>query len=172
MPDIYYRLKDFKSRATQSPVVIVGNNQEAVSAALSLANKFQHIYLCNSELTLHCDNIDALAIHNAKNIAYLPNCTILNCNKDTKNKLKEIQLDTYETLSCKAILYFGEQIPNTSFITSQLLKLTTDKHIEVTETYQAIDFPEIYAVGSCCNKTNYNGSGKLAANNILKLLED
>ena len=77
--------------------------------ALSLAKKFKYVYLGTKSLDLPFGAKLNKKIENTLNILHLPNCNIVACKNDKAGNLAEVQLDTYSTIKCNALvmsLYF------------------------------------------------------------------
>lgn len=164
---ICYKVSDINTKSKTSPIALVGNNDFIADAALALSKKYNYIYICNNDKTLHCEARKALDIHNTKNIVVLPLCNIVSCKNNAEGKLYEITLDTYETIRCSYILASnGYRSTITEWFNKSFLKLTDTGLIKVDDNYEVIGFPSLYAIGTCADHSAGN-CAEIAAEHIL-----
>ena len=70
--NICYKALDIPGRYKDQPVVIYGNNKEAVTYALDLSRRFGYVYLCTREFDLDCDQRLIAKVNDKANIVHLP----------------------------------------------------------------------------------------------------
>lgn len=165
--NIRYNLNGLITSKT-SPAVVVGNDNLAATYALTLAKKFKYVYLCSNTLELTCDSKYIKKLENTANIAYLPNCNVIACKNDKEGRLVEVQLDTYSSIKCTALIMSLGRLPDNSGLAKQMLKVDEAGYIITKEFNQTTVVPKIYAIGTC---TKASPKTRLAAviNNIIEL---
>jgi thioredoxin reductase len=146
--NIHYNLLNIKTSKT-TPVVVAGNNNLAVSYALALAKKFKYVYLCSNSVELDCDAKYIKKLENVANIVHLPNCNVLSCKNDKDGKLVEIQLDTYSSIRCSALVMSLGRIPDNPGLSKRMIEVDPNGYVITKEFNVTTIIPNIYAIGSC-----------------------
>lgn len=157
-----YKLSDLNIRSKITPIVIVGNNDEAAKGALTLAETHKYIYMCLRESELQCSDELKEKIMNKNNILVLPLSSVVACKHNKQNKLQEVKLSTYSVLKCGFIIAFTERSPELPRLANNMLTIDINGAIKVNKNNETEIIPNIYAIGSCASKTNINYS-RLAA---------
>lgn len=146
--NIRYNLLDVKASKT-APVVVAGNNNLAVSYALALSKKFKYVYLCSNSLELDCDTKYIKKLENVANIVHLPNCNVIGCKNDKNGSLAEVQLDTYSSIRCSALIMSLGRVPDSSGLSKRMIETDANGYI-VTKGFNVTTVvPSIYAIGTC-----------------------
>ena len=132
-----------------SPVVVVGNDTLAVTYAIALAKKFKYVYLCSSSVELSCEARYLKKLENIANIVHLPNCNVIGCKNDKNGNLTEVQLDTYSSIRCTALVMSLGRIPDNSGLSKRMIETDINGYI-VTKGFNVTTIvPTIYAIGTC-----------------------
>lgn len=146
--NIRYNLLDIKA-SKNSPAVVVGNNTLAVNYALTLAKKFKYVYLCSSSVELACEARYLKKLENTANIVHLPNCNVIGCKNDKNGNLTEVQLDTYSSIRCTALVMSLGRIPDNSGLSKRMIETDVNGYV-VTKGFNVTTIvPTIYAIGTC-----------------------
>lgn len=154
--NIKYNLADLKASKT-APAVVVGNDSLAVTYALALAKKFKYVYLCSNTMELECDSKYIKKLENVANIVHLPNCNIISCKNDKDGNLSEVQLDTYSSVRCAALVMSLGRVPDNCGLSKCMIETDTDGYIITKKFNVTTIVPSIYAIGSCTK----NGTTRL-----------
>lgn len=165
-PNIKYNLNNMKYNKA-APAVVFGKDNTAATYAISLAKKFKYIYLCFDSLDLKCDSKYLKKIENIANIVCLPNCNIIACKNDKDGNLAEIQLDTYSSIRCSALVMSLGRIPEKVCIDKRMLKTDAEGFIIVKENNETTEIPNIFAIGTC-TKNHTKAKITAVANTIIK----
>jgi thioredoxin reductase len=129
--------------------VVAGNNNLAVTYALTLSKKFKYVYLCSSTIELECDAKYLKKLENTANIVHLPGCNVVGCKNDHEGKLTEVQLDTYSSIRCSALVMSLGRTPDSSGLSKRMIETDADGYI-VTKSFNTTTIvPSIYAIGAC-----------------------
>jgi thioredoxin reductase len=146
--NIHYNLLNIKASKT-TPVVVAGNDNLAASYALALAKKFKYVYLCSNSVELNCDAKCIKKLENVANIVHLPNCNVLGCKNDKDGKLVEVQLDTYSSIRCSALVMSLGRIPDNPGLSKRMIEVDSNGYV-ITKGFNVTTIvPNIYAVGTC-----------------------
>lgn len=146
--NIRYNLLDIKA-SKNAPAVVAGNNNLAVQYALALAKKFKYVYLCSNSIELDCDTKHLKKLENVANIVHLPNCNIIGCKNDKNGNLAEVQLDTYSSIRCVALVMSLGRIPDSSGLSKRMIETDANGYIITKEFNVTTIVPNIYAIGTC-----------------------
>ena len=146
--NIRYNLNDLKTSKT-NPAVVVGNNTLAATYALSMAKKFKYVYLCSNTVELECESKYLKKLENTANIVHLPNCNVISCKNDKDGNLTEVQLDTYSTIRCSALVMSLGRVPDNSGLSKRMIDTDSEGYIVTKEFNQTTIIPNIYAIGTC-----------------------
>jgi thioredoxin reductase len=164
--NIQYNLNNIKYNKA-APVVVFGKDNTAATYAISLSKKFKYVYLCSDSLELECDNKYLKKIENIANIVCLPNCNIIACKNDKEGNLVEVQLDTYSSIRCNALVMSLGRMPEKVCIDKRMLKTDSDGFIIVKENNETTEIPNIFAIGTC-TKNPTKAKITAVANTIIK----
>lgn len=146
--NIRYNLLDIKA-SKNSPAVVAGNDALAVTYALTLAKKFKYVYLCSSSVELACEARYLKKLENTANIVHLPNCNVIGCKNDKNGNLTEVQLDTYSSIRCTALVMSLGRLPDNSGLSKRMIETDVNGYI-VTKGFNVTTIvPTIYAIGTC-----------------------
>mgnify|MGYP003293980916 CR=1 FL=1 len=156
--NIRYNLLNIKASKT-TPVVVAGNNNLAASYALTLAKKFKYVYLCSNSVELDCDAKYIKKLENVANIVHLPNCNVLGCKNDKDGKLVEVQLDTYSSIRCSALIMSLGRMPDNSGLSNRMISVDSEGYIVTKEFNTTTIVPKIYAIGTCTRGGTKNRLG-------------
>ena len=151
--NIKYDIKDIKASKT-TPAVVYGDDEYAAKYALSLAKKFKYVYLGTKSLDLPFGARLNKKIDNTANILHLPNCNIVSCKNDKAGNLAEIQLDTYSTIKCTALVMSLGRKPASAGIDKRMIKLDSDGYIVTKEFSETTEIPNIFAIGGCTKNSS------------------
>lgn len=154
-PNIRYNLTDVKA-AKNSPAVVVGNNNLAVTYALSMAKKFKYVYLCSSTVELECDNKYIKKLENVANIVHLPNCNVIGCKNDKDGNLVEVLLDTYSSIRCSTLVMSLGRTPDNPGLSKRMIETDSNGYIITKEFNATTVVPKIYAIGTCTKSSTKN----------------
>jgi thioredoxin reductase len=154
-PNIRYNLTDVKA-AKNSPAVVVGNNNLAVTYALSMAKKFKYVYLCSSTVELECDNKYIKKLENVVNIVHLPNCNVIGCKNDKDGNLVEVLLDTYSSIRCSTLVMSLGRTPDSPGLSKRMIETDSNGYIVTKELNATTVVPKIYAIGTCTKSSTKN----------------
>jgi thioredoxin reductase len=154
-PNIRYNLTDVKA-AKNSPAVVVGNNNLAVTYALSMAKKFKYVYLCSSTVELECDNKYIKKLENVANIVHLPNCNVIGCKNDKDGNLVEVLLDTYSSIRCSTLVMSLGRTPDSPGLSKRMVETDSNGYIVTKEFNATTVVPKIYAIGTCTKSSTKN----------------
>jgi thioredoxin reductase len=132
-----------------SPAVVFGNDDLAASYAIALSKKFKYVYLCTNILELSCSSKYIKKIENIANIVHLPNCNIIGCKNDKEGKLVEVQLDTYSSIRCTALIMSLGRTPDNPGLSKRMIETDSEGYIKIHPTNETTIIPTIYAIGSC-----------------------
>lgn len=156
-----YKLADISIRSKITPIVVVGNNDDAAKGALTLAETHKYIYMCLKESELKCSDELKEKIENKDNILVLPLSYIIACKHNKQNKLQEVKLNTYSILKCGFIVAFTDRLPEIPRLANNMLTCDLTGAIKVNKNNETEIIPNIFAIGGCASKTSINYS-KLA----------
>jgi thioredoxin reductase len=156
--NIKYNLTDIKAAKT-SPAVVVGNNNLAVTYALALSKKFKYVYLCSSTVDLDCEAKYRKKLENTANIVHLPNCNVISCKNDKDGNLAEVQLDTYSSIRCSALIMSLGRMPDNSGLSNRMISVDSEGYIRTKEFNTTTIVPKIYAIGTCTRGGTKNRLG-------------
>lgn len=146
--NIRYNLLDIKA-SKNSPVVVAGNDTLAVTYALTLSKKFKYVYLCSNSIELACEARYLKKLENTANIVHLPNCNVIGCKNDKNGNLAEVQLDTYSSIRCTALVMSLGRTPDNSGLSKRMIETDVNGYI-VTKGFNVTTIvPTIYAIGAC-----------------------
>lgn len=146
--NIRYNLLDIKA-SKNSPVVVAGNNTLAVTYALALSKKFKYVYLCSNSIELDCEARYLKKLENTANIVHLPNCNVVGCKNDKNGNLAEVQLDTYSSIRCTALVMSLGRTPDNPGLSKRMIETDVNGYI-VTKGFNVTTIvPTIYAIGAC-----------------------
>ena len=146
--NIRYNLLDIKV-SKNSPVVVAGNDTLAVTYALTLSKKFKYVYLCSNSIELACEARYLKKLENTANIVHLPNCNVIGCKNDKNGNLAEVQLDTYSSIRCTALVMSLGRTPDNSGLSKRMIETDVNGYI-VTKGFNVTTIvPTIYAIGAC-----------------------
>ena len=154
-PNIRYNLTGLTASKT-APAVVVGNNNLAVTYALSMAKKFKYVYLCSNTVELDCDAKYIKKLENVANIVHLPNCNIIGCKNDKEGNLMEVQLDTYSSIRCSTLVMSLGRIPDSPGISKRMIETDSNGYIITKEFNTTTVVPKIYAIGTCTKSSTKN----------------
>jgi thioredoxin reductase len=146
--NIKYNLTDIKA-SKSAPAVVVGNDNLAVSHALTMAKKFKYVYLCSGTMELECDSKYLKKLENVANIVHLPNCNVIGCKNDQDGNLAEVQLDTYSSVRCVAIVMSLGRVPDNCGLAKRMIEVDTDGYIITKKFNMTTLVSNIYAIGTC-----------------------
>ena len=153
--NIRYNLTDLKA-SKSTPAVVVGNDNLAVNYALSMSKKFKYVYLCSSTVELECDNKYLKKLENVANIVHLPNCNVIGCKNDKDGNLVEVQLDTYSSIRCSAVVMSLGRMPDNSGLSKRMIETDPDGYILTKGFNTTTIVPKIYAIGTCTRSAPKN----------------
>lgn len=153
--NIKYNLNDLKT-SKLTPAVVVGNNTLAAKYALAISKKFKYVYLCSNTLELECEAKYIKKIENTANIVHLPNCNVIGCRNDKDGSLAEIQLDTYSSIRCTALIMSLGRIPDNSGLSKRMIEIDKEGYIITKEFNTTTIVPKIYAIGTCTRSSTKN----------------
>lgn len=146
--NIKYNLNDLKASKT-SPAVVVGNDTLAVKYTLALAKKFKYVYLCSNTLNLDCEKRYIKKLEDTANIVHLPNCNIVSCKNSKDGSLAEVQLDTYSSIKCVALVMSLGRTPENTGFSKRILEVDDEGYIITKEFNETTIIPNVYAIGTC-----------------------
>lgn len=149
---VYYNVKDMKSRAKVSPIVVLGNNDKAARSAIELSKKFRHVYMCIKESELNCPAALKDSIAQLDNITILPFCSVSKLVNDKNGNLLKVQLDTLDEIDCKYLFCSLGQVPDIGGINRNMITLDKDGYIKINDDFETEIVPGVYAVGRCVAK--------------------
>ena len=156
--NIRYNLAGLKA-SKSTPAVVVGNDNLAVNYALTLSKKFKYVYLCSNTVELQCDSKYLKKLENIANIVHLPNCNIIGCKNDKDGNLTEVQLDTYSSIRCTALVMSLGRAPDNSGLSKRMIE-TDEKGYIITKGFNTTTIvPRIYAIGTCTRSSTKNRLG-------------
>jgi thioredoxin reductase len=121
----------------------------AVKYALALAKKFKYVYLCSNTLTLECDKKQLKKLEDTANIVHLPNCNVIGCKNGKDGSLIEVQLDTYSSIKCTALIMALGRIPDNSGFSNRMIEVDSEGYIVTKEFNETTIVPNVYAIGTC-----------------------
>lgn len=150
--NIRYDLLDLKT-SKLSPVVVAGNDTLAVQYALTLSKKFKYVYLCSNTLNLECDKKYINKLESTANIVHLPNCNIISCKNNKEGDLVEVQLDTYSSIKCMALIMSLGRTPENAGFLKRILTLDSDGYIVTKDFNETTRVPNVYAIGGCAKNS-------------------
>lgn len=153
--NIRYNLNGLKA-SKSTPAVVVGNDNLAATYALSLAKKFKYVYLCSNTVDLDCEAKYLKKIENTANIVHLPNCNVISCKNDKEGNLTEVQLDTYSSIRCTALIMSLGRTPDNSGLSKRMIEVDSEGYIKTKEFNATTVVPKIYAIGTCARSTAKN----------------
>jgi thioredoxin reductase len=153
--NIRYNLVNLKASKT-TPAVVVGHDNLAAIYALTMAKKFKYVYLCSDTLDLTCDAKYIKKLENTANIVHLPNCNIVSCKNDKDGNLTEVQLDTYSSIKCSALVMSLGRIPDNSGFSKRMLSTDPEGYIITKGFNTTTIIPSIYAIGTCTRSSSKN----------------
>lgn len=154
-PNIRYNLAGIKA-SKSTPAVVVGNDNLAVNYALSMSKKFKYVYLCSSTVELTCDSKYLKKLENTANIVHLPNCNITGCKNDKDGNLTEVQLDTYSSIKCSALVMSLGRTPDSSGLSKRMIETDENGYIITRGFNTTTIVPKIYAIGTCTRSSTKN----------------
>jgi thioredoxin reductase len=163
--NIHYNLTNVKANKN-GQAVVCGKDNLAVSYALKLAKKFKYVYLCSDSLSLRCDTKYITKLENTANVLHLPNCNILSCKADKEGNLTEVQLDTYSSIKCSALVMSLGRTPDNCGLSKRMVEVDEDGFIKTKAYNETTRVPNIYAIGDC-TRHNSAHSTTLALNHII-----
>ena len=163
--NIYYNISDLKPNKN-GQAVIWGNDALAVKYALKLSKKFKYVYLCNNSLILNCDTKLITKIENTANIVHLPNCNIIACKNNKEGNLVEVQLDTYSSIKCSALVMSLGRSPENPGISKKMVELDVDGFVKTKAFNETTKVPNIFAIGECTRHASSH-STTLTLNHII-----
>jgi len=162
---VHYSTQDIiTSTPVKMAAVVFGKDYNTINDAIALSRKFKYVYLCdetNKLETLYQKQIFA----RYDNIAYLPRCTIKQYSLSKQGNLESVELSTYETLNCNAILVSLGTHPDTDKLQSTFIKKDKNGYIIVDSNGLIPGLDNVYAIGKC---TKYNKKTTQAVLNMLK----
>ena len=164
VPNVFNNADDIPKSAKNQPAVVIGNNNNDVKFALSVAKKYKYVYLCNNELTLN--NVTAANVKkltNTTNIQVLPNTSI---NKVIlhEGQLNKVELDNYSNVTCTAIYVKTESKPEINFVSDKLISSDEYGYLKTSNICQSLFVPKCFAVGNCAAKFNKKMSQAMIEN--------
>lgn len=163
--NIYYNISDVIPNKN-GQAVVWGSDSLAVSYALKLSKKFKYIYLCSNSLVLNCDSKLITKVENIANIVHLPNCNITACKNNKEGNLIEVQLDTYSSIKCSALVMSLGRSPETPGISKKMIELDVDGFVKTKAFNETTKVPNIFAVGDCTRHASSH-STTLTLNHII-----
>ena len=140
--NIFYNINQLKVRAKNKPILVIGNSEEAVNNAITLAEKYQYIYLCLTK------DLDTTKADHIKNIVVFKNCTPVNCKNTKQNELISVNLSNNAEFKCSYIVACTDRKADTKYF-ANILHLNEDKKILVKDNLETISVPNIFAIGAC-----------------------
>ena len=146
--NIKYNLSDLKASKT-APAAVFGNDTLAVNYALTMSKKFKYVYLCSSTIELNCETKYLKKLENTANIVHLPNCNIISCKNNKEGELVEVQLDTYSSIKCAALIMSLGRTPDNSGLSKRMIEVDSNGYILTKEFNETTIIPKIYAIGGC-----------------------
>lgn len=151
--NVYYDVKEVKSRAKVSPILLVGQDDKAVRSAIELAGKFRKVYMCLETLELQCSDELKAKISELDNIAILPLCKVKNLINDKNGNLMKVQLSTLDEIECKYLFCSLGQVPDLKGIGEQMITTDKEGYIKINDDFETEVVPGVYAVGRCTTKS-------------------
>lgn len=146
---VYYSLKDVKTRAKASPIVLIGGDHKTCESALALSAKFSHVYVCLKEAELPGTAEQKATIEAKSNITVLPLCQVKSCRNDKNGNLLDVTLDTLDTIKCNYIFVSDGQVPELDGIYRDMITVDSKGYIIINDDFETEVVPGVYAVGKC-----------------------
>ena len=87
---------------------------------------------------------------------HLPNCNVISCKNDKEGNLAEVQLDTYSSIRCTALIMSLGRTPDNSGLSKRMIEVDSDGYIKTKEFNATTVVPKIYAIGTCTRSTAKN----------------
>ena len=79
----------------------------------------------------------------------MPNCNIISCKNNKEGDLVEVQLDTYSSIKCMALVMSLGRIPENAGFLKRILTLDSEGYIVTKEFNETTRVPNVYAIGGC-----------------------
>ena len=153
--NIRYNLNGLKA-SKSTAAVVVGKNDLAAEYALSISKKFKYVYLCSDSVELECESKYIKKLENTANIVHLPNCNVVGCKNDKDGNLTEVQLDTYSSIRCSALIMSLGRTPDNSGLSKRMISTDSNGYILTKEFNTTTIVPTIYAIGTCTKGSSKN----------------
>jgi thioredoxin reductase (NADPH) len=132
-------------------VIVVGSGNTGVAFALELATYCHHVYVCDITMKPMCEAIAADKLDKAKNITFLPNCTIASVKNDTDGNLESAITSIGNTIQAKAIFGAAGMIPQTKSISSSFARKDPQGYFISNDCETGL-VPGIFVAGDCRQK--------------------
>jgi thioredoxin reductase len=164
---IYYNAVDIPEDSKSAAAVVYGDTEYAAKMALTLRKKYKYVYLCTKSFEPKYSYQVRKRLKEATNVAHLPGCQIAEYD-GSKGKLTKVTLDTYETITCKALYVDIGRTPDLSAFPNtryRLFAVNEDSKIITDENCQTL-VPKVFAVGAV--STGYNINKEKALIKLLK----
>lgn len=160
---VYYDIKSLTGRYKKQVAVVYGDTPEAATYALALSKKFRYCYLCTSNFTINAPMEVVQQIESSKNIAHLPNSSIVGSEADSDGRLCALKLDTYAAVRADIFVFALGSQPNVPNFARQYIATDAHGFAEVTPTLASTLVPGVYAIGAICNRCGKDAIKQLSA---------
>lgn len=163
---IYYNASDLPEDY-KGAAVVYGDTEYAAKMALTLRRKYKYVYLCTNIFEPKYSYNVRKRLKEATNVAQLPGCKITEYD-GSKGKLTKVTLDTYETITCKALYVDIGRTPDLSAFPNTKYRLfaVNDEQKIVTDENCQTFVPKVFAVGAV--STGYTINKEKALIKLLK----
>lgn len=152
IPGVFNTLDNIPKQSKMSSAVVLGDKDTDIKFALALAKKYKYIYFCTKGSNLNCSKKLLDKLNDTKNLVVLLNTEISNVVA-LDNKLQQIELTNYSTITCSAIYVKTETSPDTQCVSTKLIKSSEEGYLETAQDLESTLVPKCYAAGSCVQKS-------------------
>lgn len=159
--NISYKVQDILIKDKNAPVVVFGDNDQAVSSALELAKQFRYVYLCTNSFEFNCSKRLVNKLADVPNIVHLPGCNITSCKNDKEGKLVEVSLDTYTSIKTTALLLSLGRIPDVPAFAKRFLAVDENGYA-ITSNNESTKVPLVFALGGVLKKSTKKDISRVA----------
>lgn len=129
-------------------VIVVGSGNTGAVYALDLITYCNKVYLCDTAPKMMCESSLAKQIEEAKNIEFIPNCTIKSVNNKADGNLESVILNTERLIKVSAIFGAIGMIPQTDFISPDIINKDKSGYF-ISTTCDIPDIPGLFVAGDC-----------------------
>lgn len=161
--NIFYSISEIKGKHNNEAILVYGNNDYAVSAAISLSKQFCKVYLGTEELNLACTATLKTNLSKLQNVLHLPKCRLQNFRQNKAAKLTGVTLDAYGTITVSALLYSIGRLPDIPSFAKRFLKVSADGFADVSADFESTLVPGVFAIGDLCPAFSKQDLEKIAS---------